>query len=234
MDFLISPLGWKNWLVLISVLINLSMVVFIFSRGIKKNKINLYFSLFTISTFLWGVSLLFGRTMIISQWQFWAYFAYIAALAIALFLFYFTLHFPYQIKALKTWQHLLVILPAIFLSSIIYVKDYFIVKAIQDIANTEYVLWHNKFFYILYSIYFLIMVLFSLHFLWIKYKNSDGILKRGLFWLFVTILLGLIFGTYFDLILCYFNNFHYIWVGQIFTLFINLAVFYLIFFTKEK
>jgi|SRR3989339_288879 len=233
MDFLVSPLGWKNWLVLISSFISLAMAIFILSRGIK-NKVNLYFSLLTTSTFLWGISLFLGRTMIVEQWRFWAYFAYMAALAIAAFLFYFTWYFPYQIKALKTWQHLLVVLPAIFLSGIVYIKDYFIIRAIQDVANTEYVLWHNKFFYILYSIYFLMVVLFSLYFLWIKYKNSDGVLKRSLFWLFVAILLGFIFGAYFDLVLCYFNNFHYIWLGQIFTFFMNLAVFYLIFFTKAK
>lgn len=233
MDFLISPLGWKNWLVLISSFISLAMAIFIFSRGIK-NKVNLYFSLLTISTFFWGLSLFLGRTMTTDQWKFWAYFAYIAALAIAVFLFYFTLHFSYKIKELKFWQHLLIVLPAIFLSGIIYVKDYFIVKAVQDVVNTEYVLVHNKFFYILYSLYFLTMILFSLYFLWVKQKNADGILKRGLLILFVAILLGLIFGTYFDLILCYFGNFHYIWMGQIFTLFMNLAVFYLIFFTKEK
>ncbi len=233
MDFLISPFGWKNWLVLISSLISLGMAIFILSRGLR-NKINLYFSLLTISTFMWGISLLFARTMTIDQWRFWAYFAYIAALAIVVFLFYFTLHFAYKIKELKFWQHLLVILPALFFSSIIYVKNYFIVDAVQDVINTEYVLVHNKFFYILYSIYFLTMILFALHFLWIKQKNADGVLKRGLLILFVAILIGLIFGTYFDLILCYFGNFHYIWVGQIFTLFMNLAVFYLIFFTKEK
>lgn len=233
MDFLISPLGWKNWLLLLSSAISLFMAIFIFSRGIK-NKVNLHFSLLTISTFLWGISLFFGRTMIIGQWKFWAYFAYIAALAIAVFLFYFTLYFPYKIKDLKIWQHLLIILPAIFLSSIIYVKNYFIVRAVQDVVNTEYVLVHNKFFYILYSLYFLIMILLALHFLWIKQKNADGILKNGLLILFVAILLGLIFGTYFDLILCYFGNFYYIWIGQIFTLLMNMAVFYLIFFTKEK
>ena len=233
MEYLVSPLGWKNILLLVSALLNLAMAIFVITRGLK-NKINLYFSLLTLATFIWGISLFFARTMtIFEQSQFWAYFAYIAALGISLSLFYFALHFPYKIKNLNFERHLLVLLPALIFASIIYVENWFIVGMSRDIPNTNYILEYNKSAYIIFAIYFILIVLMALYFLWVKYKRADGIIKKQLGVLSFTILIGLMLGTYFDLIICYFGNFQHVWIGPISTLFMNAAVFYLIFFEKK-
>jgi hypothetical protein len=230
---LVSPLGWTNILLLISALLSLAMAIFVMTRGLK-NKINLYFSLLTLSTFAWGLSLFFARTMIdFSQSQFWAYFAYIAATGIGVSLFYFTLNFPYKIKNLNSWQHCLVLAPALIFTTIVYIKNWFIIGMSRDIPNTNYVLEYNKPVYIAYAIYFILIILLALYFLWIKYRRADGVIKTQLGFLSLAIVIGLVVGTYFDLIICYFGNFQHAWLGPVFTLFMNAAVFYLIFFEKK-
>ncbi len=234
MDFLITPLGWKNWLLLISALINLVMAIFIFSRGVRKNKINLYFSLLTFACFLWGMSLFLARTMWIEQWFFWASLAYPAALLIAISLFYFTVYFPYKLKNFSLLTNCILIFPSIILSILVFIPKYFIVNAHHDFVYKEHTLYIFQPVYIVYAIYFILLVCFSLYFLFVKYQNIDSRIKRNLLLLFFAILLGLIFGAYFDLFLCYFGNFHYVWLGPIFTFLMNCVVFYLVFFEKEK
>jgi len=232
MEYLASPLGWKNILLIISAFLNLGMSIFVLVRGIKS-KINIYFSLLTFCTFLWGLSVFFGRVLTIPQWQFWAYFAYIAALGIGVSLFYFTLYFPYKVKNLRILHNLLILIPAIVLSVVVYIKDWFVVRAVQDIYST-YTLYHYKPVYLIYAIYFICIILIALYFLWIKYRKSEGIVKKQLGFLSLAILIGLIVGAYYDLIICYFANFKHIWLGPVFTLLMNAAAFHLIFFKKKQ
>lgn len=232
MDFLITPLGWKNWLLLISALINLLMAIFVFSRGVRRSKINLYFSFLAFSCFLWGISLFFGRVMLTNQWYFWALFAYPAALLIAISLFYFTTAFPYLNYNFKNHTYLMGIF--VILSFLVFVPKYFVINAIHNVDLGQYTLYLFKPVYIIYAVYFIFLVFCSIYFLWKKYKAIDGVMKKNLFLLLITILVGLIFGTYFDLVLCYFADFTYIWLGPIFTFFMNLAVFYLVVFNKDR
>lgn len=125
-------------------------------------------------------------------------------------------------------------MPAIILSVIVYIDDLFIVRVWQDNVLNEYVLYHQKATYIIYSLYFLLITFWAVYNLFIKYKHSEGTLNKQVKLLLITIVVGLIFASYVDLILCYFSNFYYIWIGPIFTLFINGVVFYLIFLNKKR
>jgi hypothetical protein len=74
----------QNILLLVAGIINLIMSILVFSRGIKHNKINRYFSLLTFFNFLWAISLLFAKALPVDSWMFWAKLAYPSSLGIAL------------------------------------------------------------------------------------------------------------------------------------------------------
>lgn len=228
-------MGIQNILLLFAGLINLIMSLIVFSRGIK-NKINLYFSLLTFFNFLWSVGMLIGRTLTLSM--FWYYagalFIYPVALGIAIFLYYFCVSFPIQIKKISILNHVVVVLPAVIISIVVYVKEWFILSYYKDIINMEYTLYVNKLSYFIYSLYFIVVVILALRELYRKIKVLEIIFIRQIKLLLIYIIIGLAFGIYFDLILCYFSNYHYIWVGPIFTAFMNAYVFYLIASNKEK
>jgi hypothetical protein len=78
------------------------------------------------------------------------------------------------------------------------------------------------------------MVILAITFLITKLKTVDNILKNNIKFLLITISIGLTFGAYFNLVLPYFQNWNYEYAGPIFTAFMNVYVFYLIFNKKEK
>jgi hypothetical protein len=81
----------QNILLLLAGGINLIMSILVFSRGVKHNKINLYFSLLTFFNFLWAISLFFARVLPTNDWLFWARLAYPSSLGIVVSLFYFSI-----------------------------------------------------------------------------------------------------------------------------------------------
>ena len=160
---IITSLHLQNGTLLIAALINIVMSVIVFSRGVK-NKINLYFGLLTFFNFLWVIGMLIGRVLTLGM--FWYYagalLIYPIALGIAIFLYYFCISFPMQIKRLSNLNNLLVILPAIVMSIIVYMKGWFILSYYKDIVHTEYTLYVNKLPYSIYSLYFIVLVILAL------------------------------------------------------------------------
>lgn len=227
-----SPIMIKNYILLASGLLNLAMGLYIISRG-WRSKINLYFSLVTFFNFLWAISLYFGRTLV-DNWYIWAVVAYPASIGIAVSLFYFSVHFPFAHKELSKNTNLLVLIPGILLSIIFFVPEWFIVSATHDVSITEYTLYHFKPMYWIFAAYFIIIIILAVYNLYSKYKNAEGVYKKIIKILMWTIIIGLIFGTYFDLVICYFGNFRYIWLGPPFTLLMNAAVLYLIFLQGKQ
>lgn len=234
MDFLITPLGWKNWLLLISALINLIMAIFVFSRGVRRSKINLYFSFLAFSCFLWALGLFLSRLDVAMFWtSIFARSTYISALLIILSLFYFTIYFPVSFYAPKRLFSIVTFLFFLFLSILSY-SDLFITGFIDAYGPGEYISLFNIYGFVLYALYFVVLAMLSLYNLLKKYKNLDGELKNNLLLLLVTISIGLIFGFYFDLFLEYFKNFKFNWFGPVFTIPMNMVVFYLVVFNKDR
>ena len=230
----ISTLSLQNYTLLIAGIINLVMSILVFSRGIKHNKVNRYFSLLTFFNFLWALSLFFARVLPTNDWLFWARLAYPSSLGIALSLFYFSVYFPFAIKKISKVVNYIIILPAIFFTIIPYVNNLFIISYSKHIEQTLYILYYNKLLYISFGVYFSILVFITIIHLIKKYKVSENIFRKQILFLLIAIVIGLIAGSYFDLIICYFGNFKHAWAGPPFTLLMNFVVFYLIFHNKEN
>lgn len=228
-------LSIQNTLLLIAGLINLVMSIIVFSRGIK-NKINLYFGLLTFSNFLWALGLFLSRVLLfISEyWLFWSALTYIAALGIGISLFYFSYQFPFRRNQLSKKYFYLIFIIFIVLSIFIFSDGWFFDGYNIDYDNKIYILFFNNMSYLIYSIYFFVLIYTAIKNFYIKYKEAELFFKKQIKFLLITIIIGLTFGIYFDLILCYFGNFKYNWLGPIFTVFMNAYVFYLISSNKEK
>lgn len=226
-------LTYQNIILLVATVLNLAMSIFIISRG-WKNKINLYFSLFTFFTFVWSLSVIFWGVIENDNWFFWIQLAYPAALGIIVSLFYFSIWFPYKFPRYPFWFNFFVLIPSVLIITLVYSDGLFITDVTKDFDSRTYTLFYNKPMYIFFAVYFLILSILLIYNLVIKYINSEETLKRQAGVLMTCIIIGLSMGIFFDLILPYFENFHYVWVGPIFTLLMNAAVFYLIFLHKKK
>jgi hypothetical protein len=230
----ITTLGLQNFTLLLAGLINLTMSILVFSRGVKHNKINLYFSLLTFFNFLWAFALLLANIFSNNALAEISYrTSYLAAVGIAVSLFYFSLYFPYKIKNLKLYNNVLVLIFSAIILVFIYSK-WHIIFFERGLNLSNWLIDYYKPFYVVYSLFFLSLVISAICFLVSILYNLESWLKRRIKILLITIIVGLVFGVYFDLILCYFGNFNYIWFGPIFTAFMNIYVFYLIFHNKEK
>lgn len=230
----ITTLSLQNLTLLIAGIINLIMSILVFSRGVKHNKINLYFSLLTFFNFTWALGLFLGRSVIdLDLSLFFERSTSISAMGIFISLLYFFVHFPYRIKKINLIQKIFIWVPAIIFGIIIYTK-FFIVSIVSAYSVYEYIVYYNKPMYLLHSMYLFFIIFLAFYFLWQKYKIAEGVFKKSIKLLLITIIIGIIFGIFFDMILIFFENFKYTWAGPIFTVFMNGYVFYLIFNTKEK
>lgn len=223
----------QNFILLLAAAINLFMTFFVWKRGIK-NKVNLYFGLLTFFNFLWSFGLLLSRSVADMYWvAIMARSTYISALGIVIFLFYFIHYFPYQSDKLKKYYHLFIILPAIFLAVIIYTK-FFIIQTVRAYSDFEYISYYNKMGFFAYAIYFVTIAILALKKLFKKYNLAEGLLKQQIKMLLVAIIIGLLFGSYFDLFIQYFDDYRFNWLGPIFTVLMNFIVFFFVISPKEK
>ena len=219
-------------ILLVSGFINLVMSVFIFSRGIK-NKVNLYFSLLTFFNFLWAVSLLvFDFVDSEDLLKLSASLPYTAAWLIAIYLFYFSVEFPYRIfdlSKLYKW-----IINSITFVVVIYTTVFYRFFVPNVAIVPEHIAYYRTDFYIVYTIFFAFFMLLTIFIFIKKYNLAEGIAKIQLRLMLITVILGIVFGSYFDLFLIYFDIFRWIYLGPLFTLFINFAAFYSIFLLNKN
>lgn len=225
----------QNTLLLITGLINLLMSIIVISRG-ARNKINVYFSLLTFFNFLWAGGLFLSRILLFvsGTWIFWSTSTYFAAMGIAIFLFYFTIHFPFPNNKNKTYSNYITCIIFFLLTFVIFKHNLFITNYTQNSEQNIYVLYYNKVLYVLYSIYFMYLIIASIINLLNKYKKAELFLRTKIMYFLMAIIIGAIFGSFFDLLLCYSHIFIFNWLGPLFTLPINFVAIYLIYSNKEK
>lgn len=226
----------ENIILLIAGLINLIMSIIVFARGVKHNKINLYFSLFTFFSFTWAMGLFFSRILLFvsDYWILWSNSCYISALGIILSLYFFSIHFPFKIRLVKPFVDYFLIILSLFFVIIIFNGDLFITDFYKDSLNDIYILYFNNILYLSYSFLFIFISTISITNFLVAYRKSELFFKKQILYLLIFIIFGLLLSTYFDLFLCYFGIFNYNWLGPLFTFPINLVAFYLIFYQKQK
>lgn len=218
----------KNIILLISGFINLAMSVYIFSRG-WKNKINLYFSLVTFFNFLWAMGLILTYAGISEGiTRFFASFVYPVGFLIIVNLFYFIVYFPYPSFVLHTAIRWLINIVAIgYTIFCLFFYKVFVYRI--DTPNPYFEPWS----YILFSIILIILMISDIGILIYKYKRAEGIFRSQLLAILWAVVLGMSAGLYFNLWAGFIQVSDYYHLGPVFTLLLNLVVFYFIFIYKR-
>ena len=161
-------MGIPNIILLIAGVLNLAMSLFIISRG-WKNKINLYFSLFTFFTFLWSLGLIFSNAGISEEVsRFFASFVYPVALLIIVNVFYFTIYFPYRIFSIKKFYKRLIQFFVIIFT--IFCIGFYKIFVYKVVLIPELKVYYEFWSYTLYSVVLSILMLSSVGVLFYKYK----------------------------------------------------------------
>lgn len=227
-------MSYQNIILLIAAGVNLLMSILVFARGVRNNKINLYFSLLTFFNFLWAACL-YVLYMFISEsiTIFFTSVVYPIGIIIVVMLYMFILHFPYQIKKLRK------VIKLFFLVSILWTSIFctlFFNNFVLGVDINPVVVSH--FAYIPYTIFFvnfLLLMLLVINILLLKIHLSEGMAKFQLKLLFFGVFIGLIVGFSFNLLFFYFGKIDmYYYMGPLFTLVINFVAFYLIYLSDFK
>lgn len=217
---------------ILAAVCNLVMSIVIVTRG-WKNPIYRYFSLMTFFNVLWALGLLiFNISNNVEIVRFFASFIYLAALMVVLNLFYFSWYFPFKIFNLnKFWQSFLTLFLSFFSLYFIFFYKHFVLS-VNIVGNNDCAF--NFIPYTIFSIILLILMLGAVAILFIKYFRVDSVFKKSILFIIVSVLFGVITGSYFNLIAMYLDNFNNYHFGPLFTLVINFTAFYLIFIKKNN
>jgi len=197
----------------------LIMTVFLFAIGLlvffknRKNVVNIFYGLFVIFMAIWSLGLaMFYFNPEISVMHFWANFLYVAGGLIAVFFFYFSLIFPSSSSPISNVKKLLIFLPNIVLFIMFFftnliLKDVFIEDGTRGFIYGP--------FHFLFDLQFIVFFLWGFLNLIKKYKQEADIAKAQLKYIILGTSLGLIIAGTTNVILPWFNNFEYLWIGPV-------------------
>ncbi len=198
-------------------LLNLGLGLIVLFGGTKRTLEQVLFFFVTGSVFLWIacitiflVSTSFETAMV------WARFYYASAALIAYTLPLFAMSFIFKRRTVINWALILLIpLGAVFWS--IFGQQSLIAGAsLKDVGN-ETIL--NKQIYNYYVLYFLVHLYGAIALILIQLMRAKNKkLKQQLMYIFVGFISAGTFGVLFNLILPFFDNYKFIWVGPMFSI----------------
>ncbi|MFA6466308.1 MAG: hypothetical protein WCV71_00410 [Patescibacteria group bacterium] len=218
----------QNILLLLAGLINLTMSILVFSRGVKHNKINFYFSLLTFFNFLWALNLIVINLGINYELtRFMASLVYPVALMIVVILFYFIIHFPYKLLEIPKIYKLFINLSILFYS--IFCIFFYQIFVWKVSLGPKVIIYYEFISYSIYTFILIILMLAGIVILFLKLKKAEAAFKQQLCLVLLAVIIGTVMGSYSNLFLMYFHNLDYNHFGPLFTLVINFIAFYLIF-----
>lgn len=203
------------------VLTNIALALVIFSRGVKRLA-DILFSLISLSSGLWGLAIIGFHTKpeFLSDIN-WAVFTHLFAACISLFFFFFSFTFPRSIKG-----RLMAFVPA---SILFVVLSYALIFTDLIIGETTGKMYAINSGYFAYGLLVFLFFFGGYFFLYEQYRlarTKDE--KRQVLLILAGAIAASLPATVPDLILPYYNNFSYTWLGPIFTLILVGSIFYAI------
>ncbi|HEY4485664.1 MAG TPA: GAF domain-containing protein [Nitrospiria bacterium] len=214
------------WVLIATSLLNLSLALFITSRGGRK-RINISFVFLLMCVVLWTFSVaMFQAAENPEAALFWSRVFYWAAVMIPCAFFDFSRIFPQEITRVTFAQRVLiygfpmamaVLMPATgFLVQDIYIRD------------RVYEVGLDPLHYFIYSAFFIFMMGLAFSHLRLKYMLFDGLQKLQIRYVLIGTFTSTMFGAAFNLILPWFGNYRLIWLGPVFTVIMISCIAYAI------
>jgi len=193
------------------------MTVLLFGVGLlvyfknRKSIVNISYGLFVIFMALWSLGLaMFYISSEIDKIFFWAKFLYVAGSFIAAFFFYFSLVFPLGKISISRFKQFFIFVPNIILFILFFFSD-FILQGVIIQAETRGFVYGPG--HILFDLQFDTFFIWGLLNLVRKYKRSTDIVRAQLKYVILGTSLGLAVAGTTNVILPWFNNFRFLWVG---------------------
>lgn len=185
------------------------LVYLLFTRS--KGHVLYSFTIFTLGVIFWVMGNgLFRLVKTNGAALFWTNLNYIAALAIAIGLVYFSFAFPYLEKQISKCIKTFWIIIFIAVGYLMFFTN-IIIDNVTGPIDDRYV--HEGSMHIIYSIVFLLLFIWALVNLYRKYKTTSGFQK----WQIGVLLIGLVgsgvIGTLFNLFLPSFGGPQYFYLG---------------------
>ena len=205
-----------NIILIVIASTNLFLAVAVFLNG-RRQKINIVYSLITLSIIAWVVSMIMYRSAPQETALFWGQMLYVSATLIASTFLYFTYIFPTQREKSITGKSVLIFLANAAIVAMI--ADGRIISAVNVRSGLEKEIIFTGYYWFYF---FYIFALFTLGFgrLYQKYKTTTGVERMQALYVFFgySITGNLAFVT--NLIMPWIGLFFLNWLGQVFTLII--------------
>jgi signal transduction histidine kinase len=209
-------------------ILNLILGLIIFTKD-RRNKINIFFTLFALSIAWWSVAILMFRYVQSSYWAlWWIKVSYFAAVFIACTFWSFTTFFPDN-RPMSKGRKWLLWLSTVFIIALLLLPTSLTKSVIFYPWGKEVMLGIME--YSIFGVYFVAFFFGALFLLSLKHKEEKRKLVRSqLLNIFLGVFIPGTVGVITNLILPspLFNNWHWIWVGPVVTflnvLFVSLAI----------
>jgi len=213
-----------NILLFIVGLLNLSLGLIVWVKN-KKSPVNIWYSLVVISGALWTFGIL-GFLYIdnLEIAKHFVRFYYLIAALIAYEFLFFAIYFPFKRIKINFLFRFITFIPVLFIIYFLYFTDYHFSQIILMDWGKNVILGSA---YIYYVIYFTLYIVASFIIWLIKYHKADKISRLKLKYVFIGTSSALLFGSFFNLFLPFFN-YIYVWAGPFFTVIMFGFIFYAI------
>jgi len=213
-----------NISLIITIIIYLFLALILLFKA-KNNIIRSSYFLMIFAVVLWTLGMILYRNASPERSVFWCTFLYIMATFTSSTFLYFSIIFPYQEKVKPIVKFLIILLNLLIIIAVLIPE--FIIRGVK-IPNTgeKIILWGQG--YPLYVVY--IAGLFSIGFLILfkKYRFAKGLIKDQLRYVFWGDFFSANLAMITNLILVWFSNFKFNWLGQNMSVIMVIATVYAI------
>ncbi len=210
---------YKNIILVVIALCNLILGFFVLFNGLKRNrKINIYYFLLSIVVSLWAFGMIMYRGSVeVVDKIVWCRWLYVFATFIPTAFIFFCYNFSGREIKFRWWYKLIIL---VLNYGVVWISLWPTGGVIMDVTKRAFFEDQIIFgpLYMLYNIYVPAMFAWGFWILYYKYRQTDGIAKMQIKYVFWGTFLSSALGMSTNLILPTFDYFELNWLGQALTL----------------
>ncbi len=218
-----EPIDFKKNILIAALLANLALIFISYFKS-KKTKANKAWVVVIGTVILWIISMIIYRGVGPENSLFWSRLLYISASLIPLFFLHFCFLYPEDKRPIAWKVKWLMVLPTfLIISGVIFPEAIIKEIVIKPLQEKTIIFGPLYFLYVLYISGYFSLALWNL---FQKYLKASGYLKAQLTYVLLGTSISIILGSTFNLILPWFGNFQFNWLGQVTTLFMVSSISY--------
>ena len=218
-------MDWKTIILIITLVANF-FLAFLSYFGSKNEKVNIIWSAAVSAVFFWVFAMIFYRNAGSENALVWCRVLYISATLIPILFLYFTFFYPEGKWLINKKVGFLITLPT-FAIILLVILPNIIIKDVMIKPGQEKEIIFGP-YYFLYALYISGYFFWSILNLCKKYFKYYGIIKSQIRYILLGTLISIILGSTFNLLMPWFGEFRFNWLGQVTTLFMVSSVSYAI------